>query len=452
MKDKIIYYVTSVIATLIIFYNLGLNVSQLIASTTVAAIILGTIFFLENRVAIALLGVTILFITGLLSIDNFLESSRLDLIIFLASMMIFVAFLEKNLFFEVLVKKTIEKIGGGKRLFIILMLLTALFAALVDEVTSILFMLGIIFYLCNKLKINPIPLVIITIFITNIGSSATVIGNPVGIMIALSSGLSISNFFKHATIPTIIILIVALITAYFVFRKEIKEFTTKSKNLKQEELIITNKPDVRMLVNSILFVIIITGIFFHGRIEVMFGLQRNAALIGFALLAAGISLLLEKTSARQFVEDNVDWATLLFFMLLFVSIGALEQTNVMQLLSQTFTTIFASNKIMLMIGVMLIAGLLSAILDNILAVALFIPLIQNLHSLPIGGDYLWWTLLFGSTLFGNLTMIGSTANIVAIGLVEKHGLQKINFKQWIKYALPIVITTTITAFILTYLF
>ncbi|MEM4367758.1 MAG: anion permease, partial [Candidatus Anstonellales archaeon] len=99
----------------------------------------------------------------------------------------------------------------------------------------------------------------------------------------------------------------------------------------------------------------------------------------------------------------------------------------------------------------LISGILTAVLDNVLAVAIFIPLVKDLLPTPVGSIYLWWSLLFGATLFGNLTIIGSTANIIAIGLMEKRGYKKISFMEWLRYGLPVVIVSVSLAFLLVYL-
>ena len=174
-------------------------------------------------------------------------------------------------------------------------------------------------------------------------------------------------------------------------------------------------------------------------------------LLGIALGAAGIVLLLEQGEARHFVETKIDWWILFFFMLLFASVGALEQSGVMEIAASAFSSLFGGSRIYAASAVMFLSGMLSASLDNVLAVAVFIPLVHDLGLQEIGGTYLWWSLLFGATFFGNLTMIGSTANIIALGLLEKRGLPRISFMQWLRAGVLVTVPTATVAFLMVYM-
>ncbi|MEM3609450.1 MAG: SLC13 family permease [Candidatus Anstonellales archaeon] len=447
------YYLISLISIASLsYFFLHLTEKQLIATVILFALVLGTVFFWEIRLSFALVGIAILIASGLLSIEKFIEFSSLNIILFLAGMMIFVGYLEKVAFFEYLISKLIVLIGkGGIRLYVLLMFMSAFFAAIVDEVTSILFMLSITLLVTSKLRVNPMPFVLMIVFATNIGSSATAIGNPVGVMIALNAKLTFSDFLYHATIVAFLVLAATIITCFFLFRKELEEFTKNYKDLKPEELVDVHEYDKKILYTGIFFAIVFLSLVFHSQTEKLLGLEKNSMLLGTALFAAGIVLFIEGRNARTFVESKVDWWTLLFFMLLFSSVGTLEETGVMEIVSQQFVKIFGQSKLIAMSGIMLISGILTAVLDNVLAVAIFIPLVKDLLPTPVGSIYLWWSLLFGATLFGNLTIIGSTANIIAIGLMEKRGYKKISFMEWLRYGLPVVIVSVSLAFLLVYL-
>ncbi len=451
-KNGLIHYFIIVLLAILGFHFLGLDTQQVIASTLVLALVLGTVMFWETRLAFALIGISILFAAGVLTVSGFIEFSSLNIIVFLAGMMTVVGFLEKNAFFEFLIGKLLVLVGGGgKRVIIMLMFLAAIFAALVDEVTSILFMLSIVFFLTAKLRVNPIPFVLLTVFATNIGSSATAVGNPVGVMIALNAHLTFADFLTHATPIALVALLAGILAMYFYFRNDIEEFAEKSRKLSVEQLVESHAANKNTLLSGGIFGLVLLFLILHAHIEQLLGLEKNTMLLGTALAGAGLVLLIESKNARQLMESKVDWWTLMFFMMLFASVGALEQTGVIGIASNAFTSIIGNNALLAMATVMGLSGILSALLDNVLAVAVFLPLIENLQLTAIAGNYLWWALLFGATLFGNLTPIGSTANIVALGMLEKRGIAKIGFVQWFKAGIVIVLVTAVTAFALLYL-
>lgn len=449
---KGIIYLLALVAISALLLHLGLTVRQAIASALVLALVLGTVLFWEIRLSFALVGVSVLLASGLLSTEKFIEFSALDIIAFLAGMMILVGYLEKNAFFEFLVSKLLVLIGGGgKRIVFMIMILSAVFAALVDEVTSILFMLSIVLHLTAKLRVNPVPFVIMTVFATNIGSSATAVGNPVGVMIALNAGLSFSDFLAHASPVSAVALLVGMAVSYLCFRREIEEFAARARKTSLSELVDVHQAGKSTMLSAGIFFGVLALLILHAQIEHALGLEKNAMLLGTALGAAGLILVLEAGNARHFVETKVDWWTLFFFMMLFASVGALEESGVMSLASGWFLQEFGGSRIAAMVGIMGISGLLSAMLDNVLAVAVFVPLVKELMATAVGGDHLWWSLLFGSTFFGNLTLIGSTANIVALGLIEKRGFPRISFLQWISAGSLVVAATAATAIIMLYL-
>lgn len=446
---KGIVYVGTLLFVFLFLSFIGLSFKQSVASVMVLALVLGTVLFWEMRLAFALIGVSLLFGTGLLTIEKFVEFSSLNIIMFLAGMMLFVGFLEKNAFFEYLISRLLQLVGGGKRVYVILMVLSALFAALVDEVTSILFMLSIVLFLTSKLKVNPIPFVLMIVFATNIGSSATAVGNPVGVIIALNAKLSFSDFLSNAFPISFVCLLVCILVMYLYFRKEINEFAEKTRRNPLQGMIKTHETKQRLL-SGVLFALVLLSLIFHYQTEKALGLEKNSLLIGTALAAAGFVVVLEGRNARHFVESKVDWWTLFFFMLLFSSVGALEESGVIQLAAQGFAQAIGENKLFSMLGITLISGFLSALLDNVLAVAVFVPLVKDLQFTLVAGEYLWWSLLFGATLFGNLTLIGSTANIVALGTIEKRKFGRITFFQWLKPGALVVASTVSVALILLY--
>jgi Na+/H+ antiporter NhaD/arsenite permease-like protein len=221
----------------------------------------------------------------------------------------------------------------------------------------------------------------------------------------------------------------------------------RGKYLEKEE--IPSKENSRQqAICFILFIGTVAGLVLHASLEKAFGLQKNSLLIGTALLSAGISLLLERDRARELMERRVDWWTLTFFMMLFASVGTLKYVGTTEVIAKSLISWVGGNPKVLILLTWAI-GILTGFMDNVLAVATFIPIVQDIAKTGIDVTPYWWGILFGGTLFGNLTMIGSTANIVAIGIIERQKIGHITFGQWIRPgAIVSVITLGIATFIL----
>jgi Na+/H+ antiporter NhaD/arsenite permease-like protein len=207
----------------------------------------------------------------------------------------------------------------------------------------------------------------------------------------------------------------------------------------------------RWLTCIILFLGTIAGLVLHASLEKMLGLQKNTLLIGTALLSAGVSLLMDRERAREIVEKRVDWWTLSFFMLLFASVGTLKYVGTTEVVTQSLISWVGKNPKILFIVLTWTIGILSGFMDNVLAVATFIPIVQDIAQTGIDVGPIWWGILFGGTLFGNLTMIGSTANIVAIGIIERQKIGHITFGQWIKPGAIVSVLALLIATLLIYL-
>ncbi|MEM3373904.1 MAG: SLC13 family permease [Candidatus Woesearchaeota archaeon] len=429
---------------------IGFQTKQSISMMIIVVLISTTFLFWNRRLSFAFVGIGLLLAFNVIDIKSLLEFAHFDIILFLISMMVFVGFLEKSKFFEFIIGKIINKVGNNpKLLIIILMLVSAISAAIIDEVTSIIIMVSIILHLTNKYKLNPIPFILMTVFATNIGSSATVVGNPVGVMVALNGGLTFSDFLRWAAPISFIALSITIGLFFLFFKNEISELENKIKHSKKKKRQETMMEGENLILSSILFGLIFLGLVFHSNVEKMLHLEKNTMLIGFAMFGAGIAMLIEKDKAAELIERRVDWWTLVFFIFLFASVGSLEYTGVIDILSKNLRNITGDNIIKTIIIIMIIGGLLSAVLDNVLAVAIMVPIVKDIISLdPTMGFPLWWIMLFAGTFFGNLTHIGSTANIVALGILQKRGYEHIGFKTWIKYGFFVTLITSIVAALL----
>ena len=181
------------------------------------------------------------------------------------------------------------------------------------------------------------------------------------------------------------------------------------------------------------------------------GLDKNVLLPGVAFAAAGIVLFLNHSRAREMVERRVDWWTLAFFIFLFASVGTMKMLGVTTVLAEGMYDISGNDETVLYFIFVPITSILSALMDNVLAVATFIPVVHEFGAMGVDNYPFWWGMLFSGTFFGNLTLIGSTANIVAIGMLERRNRGHITLKEWIKPGAVISVPTIILAAILVYL-
>ena len=453
MKWKGITYVSIILGLSVLSSLLGFSTHQVLSLAIFFMIIFGTIFFWQYRLSFALLGISLLLAFGLLDIPHLIEFAGLDIILFLIGMMILVGYLEENQFFERLVNTLVRYVGPRPVLLVVtLMVAGAVSAALVDEVTSILFMTATMIHLTSRFGVNPIPFVIIQVFTTNIGSSATVVGNPIGVMIAMRAGLTFQDFLRWASPISLCALLVTIPLSLLYFSKEIREWKQKMISGKREKREISLGRNSRQwFICLVLFIGTIGGLILHAPLEKLIGLQKNALLIGVAMMAAGISLLLERGRARELVEKRVDWWTLTFFMMLFASVGTLKYAGTTEIIAKSLTSWVGGNPKTLFVVLTWVIGILTGFMDNVLAVATFIPIVQDIAKTGIDVTPYWWGILFGGTLFGNLTMIGSTANIIAIGIIERQKIGHITFGQWIKPGAIVSIPTLAIATLLIYL-
>jgi Na+/H+ antiporter NhaD/arsenite permease-like protein len=291
------------------------------------------------------------------------------------------------------------------------------------------------------------------VFATNIGSSATAVGNPIGVMIALRGSLSFSDFLRWASPISIVTLAVTIPLCFLYFGKEIRHLANQMKKEKDEEREIAHvhfsKKDIRVC--WALFLGTIALLVFHHSIEHAFGLEKNTMLLGTALMGGSVAILLQANEARDFFMKRVDWWTLTFFMALFASVGTLKYTGVTDRIAHAMISLAQGNETFLLVSFTAAISLLTGFMDNVLAVATFIPILFDIEKSGIFVYPFWWGMLFGGTLYGNLTVIGSTANIVAMGMLEREYKQHIKFMAWLKPGF-IVSTITITiALLLVYL-
>jgi Na+/H+ antiporter NhaD/arsenite permease-like protein len=477
--------------------TLAFDLRQITAITIFSIFIYGTLLFGELRLAFAFGGIAVLMALGLLSVEGFTQSASLNVIIFLVGMFLVIGYLEESQFFEAIVAAIVKWVGPRpKMLLLVLMLMGSVSAALVDEVTSILFMTGTMLQLAGKYKSNPVPFVIMLVFATNIGSSASSIGNPIGVMIALKAGFTFLEFLRWSAPVALVVNIVTLLICRWWFADSIKQFSdavlaeasakaARARTAQQPALAGVGAGDSPAgftsehesagpdpsdadpefepigLVPWLVFLSTIALLVTHGLTERLLGkavgaphgtLPEGTMMVGAALLMGCVVLLLRGARARELIERRVDWWTLSFFMMLFASVGTLKETHVTSVIAQRLIAVAGPDHPGVLIQIIGWAtGWLSAFLDNVLAVATFMPVVEDIrnHVRPAGyPSAVYWLMLFGGTFMGNMTVIGSTANIVACGLLEKRGFGVIKFGYWFKIGFLVSIASMAVATVL----
>jgi Na+/H+ antiporter NhaD/arsenite permease-like protein len=420
-----------------------LNPEQSIACAVFIGIILGTLFFWNFRLAIAFIGLSVLIASNSMNITTFVESSALEVILFLVGMMIIVGALRDLGFFTWIVQLIVSMPNiSGKKFIAVTAIASALLACAVDEVTSIIFISTLIFQVCDRLKLNPVPYILICVLCTNVGSAGTMMGNPVGIYIGTKGGLTFGDFMLWSFPIMMVALLATVFATMFYFRKDLKQFDISLKERLSRNLSLVPKVDVPYKQGLTLLIVTIILIASHHQLESWLKLDKNSILLIAPLLCSGVVMILRRGRARHYVEREVDWWTLLFFMLLFAIAGTLEHTDVSGVMAHYFSKICGTSIASLLPFILSVTAVGSAFVDNVIFVAAFCPVIEEL-SLNIQDLPLWWALLFGACFGGNITMIGSTANIVALGMLEKRSHSHVTFMQWLKVGLMSALLATL---------
>jgi Na+/H+ antiporter NhaD/arsenite permease-like protein len=318
-------------------------------------------------------------------------------------------------------------------------------AAMVDEVTSIIFMIVAILEICDRLELDPVPFLIASVLATNIGSSATVLGNPIGILIATKSGLTFEDFLIKASPLAVMCLIATIGVCIIWYRKALNDMDEKLRHFKAKQIAAMEKPvtfSKDLKIGLAIFGITLLFIGLHHRLEILWELNKNTILLAAPLIACSAVFVWKQKNARKHIERDVEWWTLLFFLFLFAQAGTLQYTGATDVIAKHLALATNGSLNILSGAILWISSIGSAVLDNVVLVAAVIPVIQSFKVVGIDSQALWWALLFGGCLGGNITLVGSTANIVALGILEKEKNVKITFLRWFGIGLTVGLITT----------
>ena len=389
-----------------------------------------------SRIAIALGGAAAMFVIGATDADKAFYSHETgidwDVIFLLLGMMIIVGAIHKTGLFEFLAIRGIKKADGSpKKALIFLVIFVALASAILDNVTTILLAFPMTLIVCRQLNVNAIPFLLSEVFASNIGGAATLVGDPPNIIIASRAGLSFNDFLINMAPLVILAMVVVTPLMVWMFRKElVNTIEDRARVHELDEFSYLKNPNLMKKSLAVLSLVVV-GFLAHSVIH------TEPSVI--ALLGAGLLIAISGLKPVDYLQD-VEWGTLVFFAGLFVMVGALVNVGALQMLSD-YLAAQVDGKPELATGVLLVlSAIVSGIVDNIPYVATMSPVVADLSAVVPAehGDVLWWSLAFGSDFGGNATIIGASANVVAVGLAAKAGY-KISFWQFAKYGIPITI-------------
>ena len=388
-----------------------------------------------NRTTIAFFGATLLLIFKILSQEQAIETIDFNTIGMLIGMMVIVNILRRTGAFEYMAIKSAKLVGGEPwKVLVVFAILTAVASALLDNVTTILLIIPVTLVITETLEVNPVMFILPLILASNIGGTATLIGDPPNIMIGSASGMGFMDFILNLA-PIVIIIFIAVIFIFrLLYKKNLKISDEKREKIMQmdEKLAIKDK----VLLKKGLFVLGLTivGFVLHQYLNFE---SATVALVGAALL-----LLISKLDPEEILLD-VEWPTIFFFIALFILVGGLEEVGVIDFLAKSLLSVTGDNIVLLAILILWGSAVASAFLDNIPFVATMIPLIKSIalmSAMPI--TPMWWALALGACLGGNGTLVGASANVIASGMLKKHG-HKLSFMDYTKVGFPIMIVSIV---------
>lgn len=395
-----------------------------------------------NRAIVALLGAILMIATGILNQEEAVAGIDFNTIGLLAGMMVIVSIARKSGIFEYLAIRAAKVARGSPAgILALLVLVTAVVSALLDNVTTVLLIVPVTLVICTQLKVPPYPFLLSQVLASNIGGTATLIGDPPNIIIGAQVGLSFNSFVYNLTPVVLIILVVHLVAVHVFWGRSLQATPAARARIMamDENAAITDRS---LLVKSLAVLTVVLAAFVGAR---FIGLESGTIGMG----GAALLLLLDnlgrpaenQTESVAKVFNEVEWITLFFFIGLFIVVKGVEHTGILQVLAGKMLAATGGDLKATGLGILWSSALLSAVVDNIPFVATMIPMIKAMAPAfggPDGLMPLWWALSMGACLGGNGTLVGASANLTVAGIAERNGVP-FRFLTFTKHAFPMML-------------
>lgn len=421
-------------------------ISSFISSHSVlvsaSLLILAYIFIALERipkVTIALLGGALTIVLGLVSQTKalgdginphyFINFIDFNVIFLLVSMMVIVSITTRSGVFNWIANELLKFTKGHPvKVLCALGLFTAVTSAFLDNVTTVILIMPITFAIAKKLDIDPIPFLLTEIFSSNIGGTATLIGDPPNIIIGSAGGLSFIDFIKELTPVILVIMCVVLTILVFIFRKKLHASQDKMDEVANIDNSHTITDKAFMIRSTLILAFVILGFMLHD--------VTHIETCVVAMLGASILLIFEKPNE---ILQDVEWNTIFFFIGLFIIIGGLEASGGIKLMAEWILKVTQGSQAATSMIILWASGVISGIIDNIPYTATMAPMLVEIEK-TMGATYaypLWWALSLGACLGGNMTIIGAAANVIVSENAAKSG-HPISFMRFLKYGVGVV--------------
>lgn len=427
------------------------------------ALFAGTLFILTyvlivterlNRAIISMFAAALMIISGVLTQQAAVQGVDFNTIGLLTGMMIIVGITSDSGVFQYLAIRSAKVVKGDPwGILVMLMLVTAFLSALLDNVTTVLLIVPITLLITDTLKINAYPYLFGEIFASNIGGTATLIGDPPNIMIGSATGLSYNDFLFNLAPISIFILLLTLVPIYLIWGRHLKADPV----LISKVMMYREKDAIKDPVLLIKSMFVLTLVMFGFIVGHDYGYQpATVAMFGAALLLTLHCLPFNAEKQSQMVTkalNEVEWLTIFFFIGLFILVYGVETTGLLELLAHQVLDLTGGDKAITAMAIIFVSAVASAIVDNIPFVATMIPLIKNMAASFGGSEQLtpiWWSLALGSCLGGNGSLVGASANLIVAGFAERAG-QPIRFLPFMLLAFPMMLVSVLISTLYVYL-
>jgi Na+/H+ antiporter NhaD/arsenite permease-like protein len=388
-----------------------------------------------DRTKVALVGAAIVLLTQTIDQEHAIEAIDWETIGLLAGMMLIVRVTQPTGVYTYLAIRA-GQLARGRPFAVVmsLALSTALLSAFLDNLTTVLLMVPITFLLADALDIDPIPLVLIEIIASNIGGTATLIGDPPNILIAGATGLSFGAFASNLAPIAAVAFVAVTGMLYLVFRARL-QIAPEARDRVLELDAAKSIEDVAELRRTLpVLILTILAFFVHKPL----GLEPATV----ALTGATAMLLLTRQSVEEAMR-GIEWPTLFFFIGLFVMVGALEERGAIKEIADGIAAVTDGNRTAELLGILWVSALGSGVVDNIPFTATMIPVVEELQA-GSGDDAYWWSLSIGACFGGNFTLIAAAANVAAAGMAERAG-RPIGFMTFLKVGVPATLLSMLLA-------
>lgn len=391
-----------------------------------------------HRMVAAFAGAGLLLLLGIITFEEAVYAIDYNTIGLLVGMMLIVGITRETGVFEFLSIKA-AKVARGEplRLIAALALITAVLSALLDNVTTVLLIAPVTLVIARKLEINPLPFLVSEIIASNIGGTATLIGDPPNIMIGSATQLGFVDFVINLAPVVVVIYIITFFIIRLIYGRKIKvrpELKIKLMELKEQDEI---KDPALLRTCLLVLALTILGFVLHQFVHL------ESAVV--ALVGASLLLLLTRKDPEHALQA-VEWPVIFFFIGLFVVVGALEEVGIIQAMARWALETTGGGLLPTGILILWLSAIASSFVDNIPFVATMIPLLQEMSRL--GGitdiNFLWWSLALGACLGGNGTIVGASANLIVVGIAERKG-HPIGFLDFMKIAFPLMLLSIVIA-------